>query len=85
MERTNETLAPRVLVLAAAARRPQMSRGLPCPFNVGDWVYDVVDPRHVGRIVLIDSGLFARIEWRKNLVSEALPIKQLRKVPNTNI
>jgi hypothetical protein len=55
-----------------------MSRGLPCPFDVGDWVYHVVDPRHVGRVVLIESGLWARVAWRKNL-SEDLPVKKLRK------
>jgi hypothetical protein len=52
-------------------------RGLPHSFHCGDWVYDQVDPRHVGRIKLIDSGLFAVIEWRAGLYS-TLRISHIR-------
>jgi hypothetical protein len=44
-------------------------RGLKHNFRCGDRVYDKVDPRHVGRIKLIDSGLFVVVEWRKGLYS----------------
>lgn len=31
--------------------------------RLGDKVYDTVDPRHTGRVILINSGLFATIKW----------------------
>lgn len=56
-----------------------MSRGLPHSFRCGDWVYDPIDPRHIGRIKLIDSGLFVVVEWRKGLASQ-LSISHICKV-----
>lgn len=38
-------------------------RGLAHSFRCGDRVYDPVDPRHIGTIVMIDSGIWARVQW----------------------
>jgi hypothetical protein len=59
-------------------------RGLPHNFRCGDWVYDKVDPRHVGRIKLIRDGISVVVEWRKGLESE-LRIKHISKAPKEQI
>lgn len=56
-------------------------RGLKHNFRCGDWVYDKVDPRHVGRIKLIMDGIFVVVVWRKGLES-TLRISHIRKAPN---
>ena len=54
-------------------------RGIVHNFNCGDWVYDPVDPRHVGRIVAIQDGIWATVEWRPGLVSDPLRLTRLVK------
>jgi len=50
------------------------------PFRCGDRVYDVIDPRHVGTIVLMESDLWATIRWQDKhpKLESVLPIRHLR-------
>lgn len=46
--------------------------------RIGDLVYDQIDPRHVGRLVAIDSDLFGVVRWDNDQRS-TLPLRHLRK------
>lgn len=59
-------------------------RGEHVKFACGDWVYDRIDPRHIGQIRAITNSVFATIEWRKNLESE-LPLRHLVKVAHGDV
>jgi len=41
-------------------------RGLIHTFRCGDWVIDQTDPRHVGRIIEINSGIWATVQWERD-------------------
>ena len=55
-----------------------LRNGMKSEFSIGDLVYDVVDARHIGEVVQLDSGISATVRWRKNLESTLL-ITSLRK------
>lgn len=54
-------------------------RGLPHKFRCGDFVYEVIDVTHVGRIVQIDSGIWATIKWDSGWYSERVKLTHLCK------
>ncbi len=54
-------------------------RGLLHSFRCGDFVYNKLDPRHVGRIATIYDGIWADVEWRKGLIEERVRLTRLHK------
>lgn len=59
-------------------------RGLPHNFRCGDWVYDQVDPRHVGRIKVIIDGIWAVIKWDETGLESELRLSHLCKTEDPN-
>jgi hypothetical protein len=55
-------------------------RGLPTTFRCGDRVRSPVDRRHEGVIVLIDSGIWAMVQWEGRQVYEHVKLDKLEKV-----
>lgn len=52
------------------------------PPIVGDAVYDVTDPRHIGEVIMIrPSG--ATVRWNDSgWITECVPLRQLRRADN---
>lgn len=60
-------------------------RGIAHDFRCGDRVIDPVDPRHVGRITFIQDGIWATVEWRKDLVEEHVRLTKLRRAVDPRV
>jgi hypothetical protein len=51
-------------------------------FRLGQHVYDVADPRHVGRIYgIMNSGSYALVRWLETGWKSEVPCADLRAAP----
>ena len=54
--------------------------------HLGEYVFDIADPRHVGEVIKIDNNVRIDVRWiETGWISEGLDVTDLHRVPNWEV